>query len=143
METVFHEVPAPPGDYILDIDALRDQNLVVSRIRPKKKLRVADLSTKGLKQLGLQRTDLIDTPYTAYPFTREWAAWLHGATAANGLLWTSRQDDRAQAVAFFGDRVSEPAFNIELDRKPLCEDEYLDTLLELADDLGIERLFGL
>jgi hypothetical protein len=143
METVFHEVPAPPGDYILDIDTLRDQNLVVSRIRPKKRLAVADLSTKGLKRLGLQRTDLIDTPYTAYPLTREWAVWLHGATPASGLLWTSRQDDGAQAVALFGDRVPESAFAIELDRKPLCEDEHLDTMLELAEHLGIDRFFGL
>jgi hypothetical protein len=143
METVFHEVPAPPGDYILDIDALRDQNLVVSRIRPKNKLRVVDLSTKGLKRLGLQRTDLIDTPFTAYPLTREWAAWLHDQTAASGLLWTSRQDDGARAAALFGDRVPESAFTIEIDRRPLCEDEHLDAMLELAEHVGIDRFFGL
>lgn len=33
METVFHDVPTPPVGYILDIDRLRDQNLVVSRVR--------------------------------------------------------------------------------------------------------------
>src|SRR5882724_4125997 len=38
METVFHDVPAPPGGYILVIDALREQNLVVSRIGPKRRL---------------------------------------------------------------------------------------------------------
>ena len=75
METVFHDVPTPPGGYILDIDALREQHLVVSRIRPKRRLQAVDLSVKGLKRLGLHRTDLIDTPVTAYPRTREWAAW--------------------------------------------------------------------
>ncbi len=143
METVFHDVPTPPSGYILDIDRLRDQNLVVSRVRPRRRLQAVDLSTKGLKRLGLHRTDLIDTPVTAYSLTRTWMEWLHGATSAIGLLWTSRQDDAARAVALFGDRLSESAFKIEVDREPLCEDEYLDALLELAEHIGIERLFGL
>jgi len=143
METIFHDVPTPPGGYILDIERLREQNLVVSRIRPKRRLQAVDLSTKGLKRLGLNRTDLIDTPVTAYPLTRHWAEWLHGTTLATGLLWTSRQDDAARAIALFGDRLSESAFKVEVDREPLCEDEYLDALLELAEHIGIERLFGL
>jgi hypothetical protein len=143
METVFHDVPTPPGEYIFDIETLREQSLVVSRIRPKRRLQVVDLSTKGLKRLGLQRTDVIDTPVTAYPQTREWAEWLHGFEAAKGLLWTSRQDDGARAVALFGDRLPESAFRVEIDREPLCEDEHLDVLLELAEHIGIERFFGL
>ena len=93
MEIVFHDVPTPPGGYILDIETLREQNLVVSRIRPKRRLQTVDLSAKGLKRLGLHRSDLVDTPVTVYPRTREWAAWFHGATPSNGLLWTSRRDD--------------------------------------------------
>jgi RES domain len=143
METVFHDVPTPPGGYTLDIEELREQKLVVSRIRPKRRFQAVDLSTKGLKRLGLHRTDLIDTPVTAYPLTRDWAEWLHSATLATGLLWTSRQDDAARAVALFGDRLSDSAFKVEVDREPLCEDEYLDALLELAEHIGIERLFGL
>jgi hypothetical protein len=54
METVFHDVPTPPGGYILDIEDLREQDLVVSRVRPKRRLQAVDLSTKGLKRLGLQ-----------------------------------------------------------------------------------------
>ncbi len=88
---------------------------------------------KGLKRLGLHRTDIIDTPVTAYPLTRDRAEWLHGATRAAGLLWTSRQDDAARAVASFGDRLSASVLKIEVDREPLCEDEYLDALLELAE----------
>jgi RES domain len=143
METVFHDVPTPPGGYILDIEELREQNLVVSRVRPKRRLQAVDLSTKGLKRLGLHRANLIDTPVTAYAQTREWGEWLHSATRATGLLWTSRQDDAARALALFGDRLSESTFKIEVDREPLCEDEYLDALLELAEHIGIERLFGL
>jgi hypothetical protein len=143
METVFHDVPTPPGGYILDIEALREQNLVVSRIRPRRRLQAVDLSAKGLKRLGLHRTDLIDTAVTAYPRTREWAEWFHGATLAKGLLWTSRQDDTARAVVMFGDRLAESAFKVEVDREPLCQAEHLDALLELAEHIGIEQLFGL
>ena len=143
MEIVYHDGPTPPGGYILDVDSLREQNLVVSRIRPKRRLQTVDLSAKGLKRLGLHRTDLIDTPVTACPRTREWAAWFHTATSAKGLLWTSRQDDAARAVALFGDRLPESAFKIEVDREPLCQNEHLDVLLELAEHIGIEQLFGL
>lgn len=143
METVFHDVPTPPGGYILDIDTLREQNLVVSRIRPKRRLQTVDLSAKGLERLGLHRTDLVDIPVTAYPRTREWAAWFHAATAAKGLLWISRQDDTARAVVLFGDRLAESAFKVEVDCEPLCQDEHLDALLELAEHIGIEQLFGL
>ncbi len=125
------------------MDSLREQNLVVSRIRPKRRLQTVDHSAMGLQRLGLHRTDLIDTPVTAYPRTREWAAWFHTATPAKGLLWTSRQDDAARAVALFGDRLPESAFKIEVDREPLCQDEHLDILLELAEHMGIEQLFGL
>jgi hypothetical protein len=143
MEIVFHDVPTPPDGHILDIDTLREQNLAVSRIRPKRRLQTVDLSAKGLKRLGLHRTDLVDTPVTAYPRTRDWAAWFHAATPAKGLLWTSRQEDTARAVALFGDRLAESAFKVEVDREPLCEDEHLDALLDLAEHIGIEQIFGL
>jgi hypothetical protein len=80
-------------------------------------------------------------PVTAYPRTREWAAWFHTSTPAKGLLGTSRQDDAARAVALFGDRLPESAFKIGVDREPPCQDEHLDVLLELAEHIGIERLF--
>ena len=67
----------------------------------------------------------------------------HTATRAKGLLWTSRQDDAAGAVVLFGDRLLESAFKIEVDCEPLCQDEHLDVLLELAEHIGIEQLFDL
>src|ERR1700743_2340682 len=43
METVLHDIPTPPDEYILDIENLRDQGLVVSCIRPKRHLQAVDL----------------------------------------------------------------------------------------------------
>jgi hypothetical protein len=142
METVFHDVPTPPADYILDIEKLRQQGLVVSRFRPRRRLDVVDLSTKGLKRLGLHRTDLIDTPAAHYPATRAWAEWFHTNPEAKGLLWTSRQDDGARAMILFGDRVPESVLSVEVDREPLCENDHLDVLVEVAEHIGIDELFG-
>lgn len=143
METVFHDVPTPPADYILDIERLPELGLRVSIIRPKGELHVIDLSTKGLQRLGLQRTQLVDTPVTAYPAARRWAEWLHDAErGAQGLLWTSRKDDAAKAMMLFGDRVQEKEFVVELDREPVHESPYLEQLLTLAEHIGITRVIG-
>ena len=143
METILHDVPTPPGDYILDVERLRDAGMVVSCIRAKKSLAWVDLSTKGLKRMGLRRTDLIDTPVTEYASTRSWAERLHAGTTAQGLLWTSRQDDDAKAMVLFGDRIAESAFKIEIECEPACEGEHLDALLRIAEHIGVQRLIGL
>jgi hypothetical protein len=143
METVFHEVPTPPAEYILDIEKLREAQLVVSRIRPRRRLQLVDLSAKGLKRIGLRRTDLIDTPVDRYSGTRAWAEWFHEQTDAKGLLWTSRQDDDAKALVLFGDRVAESALRVEADREPVHDGDHLDALLAVAEHIGIERIHGL
>lgn len=143
METVFHDVPTPPAEYILDIGRLREAEIVVSRIRPERSLPLVDLSTKGLKRMGLERTDLIDTSVNLYPNTRAWAEWLHQHCKAKGLLWTSRQDDEAKALVLFGDRIAESAFHVEVDREPVHENQHRDALLALAERIGIKRIYGL
>ena len=52
------------------------------------------------------RPGMIDTEKDRYPATRAWAAALHAQCPdIQGLCWTSRQDDSAQAVMLFGDRI--------------------------------------
>jgi hypothetical protein len=143
METILHDVPAPPEGYILDVERLREADIRVSRVRCQRALTLVDLSSKGLKRIGLQRRDLNDTPVEDYPRTREWAGRLHAQTSAHGLLWISRQDDEAKALLLFGDRITEPAFRIEIDREPLYEGEHLDALLALAEHVGITQVIGL
>jgi hypothetical protein len=60
-----------------------------------------------------------------------------------GLLWIPRQDDEAKALVLFGDRITESAFGIEIDREPLYEGKHLDALLTLAEHLGITQVIGL
>jgi RES domain len=106
-------------------------------------LSLVDLSTKGLERIGLQRRDIIDTPVEEYERCREWAIPLHTRTPAQGLLWISRQDDSAQALVVFGDRVVESAFKVEIDRERIYEGENLDILLALAEHVGITQVIGL
>ena len=143
METVLHDVPAPPTDYILDIERLRDADIRISRVRCKRALSLVKLPSKGLKRIGLQRRDIIDTSVEEYARCREWAIRLHAQTSAHGLLWTSRQDDEAKALVVFGDLIAESAFTVEIDRDRVYEGEHLDVLLELAEHVGISQVMGL
>lgn len=143
METVLHDIPTPPTNYIYDIERLRDADIRISRIRCRRALSLVDLSSKGLKRIGLHRRDIIDTPVEEYARCREWAVRLHTQTSAHGLLWTSRQDDSAKALVVFGDRIAESAFRVEIDRDRVYEGEHLDALLELAEHVGINQVIGL
>lgn len=142
METVLHDVPTPPASYTLDLDTLRDQELVISRIRPRRSVKLVDLSSKGMKRLGLTRADLIDTPATSYKETRRRAEHFHAQTVAKGLVWTSKQDDEASALLFFGDRIGEDAFKVEIDREPLWLAPHLDAVVALAERIGIDEIYG-
>ena len=105
METVFHDVPFHAGFKILS-KASHVDGQVSSAIRSPRPLRLIDLTSIALKKLGIRRGDLIDTEAFEYPITRQWAARLYADHSdAEGLLWTSRQDDRAQAVVLFEPRL--------------------------------------
>jgi hypothetical protein len=66
-----------------------------------------DLSTVGLRRLGLRRNQLIDTETTQYAVTRRWAETLYAQYPdIHGLQWVSRQDDRALAIVLFEPRIA-------------------------------------
>ncbi|AXC13984.1 hypothetical protein ACPOL_4716 [Acidisarcina polymorpha] len=110
METVFHDVPFHAGFKTLSKVSHVDGQ-VSSAIRSPRHLRLIDLTSIALKKLGVRRCDLIDTEAAEYPITRKWAARFYGDHSnADGLLWTSRQDDRAQAVVLFEPRLKGLSF---------------------------------
>jgi hypothetical protein len=93
---------------------------VYSSIRLPRDLKLIDLSTIALRRLGIPRSDLIDTDASEYSRTRQWALALHDSTpAAEGLIWTSRQDDGAQAIVLFGDRLGGLTLGIVTVAQPL------------------------
>jgi len=105
METIFHDVPFMAG--FKPFSKLKMDGKVHSVLLPTGDLRLIDLSTVALHKLGIKRTQLIDTTKAHYPATRRWAQVLYTQfPAAQGLRWTSRQDDQAHAVMLFGTRIS-------------------------------------
>ncbi len=112
METVFHDVPLAAGPK-LHSKAKRVVGRSRSTLRLRSDLLLIGLSTISLHKLGITRSELIDTDASLYPETRSCAGVLYQQNpTAQGLKWTSRQDDTATALILFGDRC--PAMILEV-----------------------------
>lgn len=137
METVFHNVPYKPGFKWTSLSILDGQ--VCSALTLKRNLHLIDLSTIALHKLGIKRTQLIDTTEVHYPRTRRWAQAFHEQfPKAQGLRWTSRQDDHAHAVLLFGNRIKPSDLSAVADPTPLIADgEAILPVLDLASRLGV------
>ncbi len=138
-ESVFHDVPvgAPNPRVLYTEFAAR----LLSPLVTTSELRLIDLTSEGLRRLGVRRTDLIESTSDQYPSTREWAQALHETDAkAAGLFWVARQHDTSRAVLLFGDRLPAAAI-VEDDSAegpmPLGLGRGLDLVERLADRAGI------
>jgi hypothetical protein len=136
METVLHDVPSPSAGFILTLDP-RTEPRRAAHLRTAVPLRLADFTTLGLRRLGLHRSDVIDSDKTGYPATRQLAEWLYArCPGLQGIWWTSRQDDRAQAMVLFETRLPpSPLTPIAVDRR-FDEGIHLAALTGLLDRLG-------
>ena len=137
METVFHDVPFKPG--FKPISKSKMVSKVHTVLVPNSDLRLIDLSTIALRKLGIMRAHLIDTTKAHYPETRRWAEVLYTQYPdAQGLHWTSRQDDHAQAVVLFGSRVNSSHLIISGQSTPLLvEGDATAPTIDLAIRLGV------
>ena len=117
METVFHDVPFARGPK-LHSKAKHIFGKVRSTLRLTRDVRLIDLRAIPLRKLGISPSDLIVTDSSHYSETRSWASALYRqCEQAEGLLWTSRQDDSATAIMLFGDRL--PSSSLEIVAAPL------------------------
>ena len=139
METVFHDVP-----YAAVPKMLSKAKHVAGRSHSSLKFRVdltlVDLSTICLRRLGISRSQLIDTDGSHYDESREWALALHEQyPGAQGLKWTSRQDDTALALVLFGDRIDGSAFELTGGPVSLLQPDgsACYQVLDLATRLGV------
>ncbi|CAN7620188.1 RES family NAD+ phosphorylase [Pararhizobium sp. LjRoot238] len=142
METVFHDVPFAAGLKTYDRQKLTGQ--VYSQVAPQRDFALADLRSTTLRKLGIQRNQLIDTEKDRYPDTRVWAEAIHAQCPdIEGLCWISRQDDRAQALVLFGDRVSAKDLVAQDDPIDILSDlDAYSVLLGLADRIGMNIVDG-
>ena len=142
METVFHDVPFAPGFKSYDKAKLEDQ--MHSPLTPGADLVLADLRSKALRKLGVERKQLIDTEKDRYPATRQWAEAIYAQyPGVQGLCWTSRQDDSAQAVMLFGDRIAPDVLRQTAPSRSLLKDvDAYDDVLNLAEQIGVNIVPG-
>lgn len=87
------------------------ENQVMAGVSPVRDLQVAQFFGLGLTKLGVEATQLTDTPIDNYPRIRRWAAAAHGL-GLDGIAWMSRRDNSAQAYMLFGDRVAETDLDV-------------------------------
>lgn len=139
METVFHDVPFAPGLKTVSKKAnVYDQ--MRSSLRATRDLRLIDLRSIALRRLGLTRRELIDTEATHYAVTRSYALQLYEQLpTAEGMIWTSRQDDQSQALILFETRLDR--FVLEQlgysESLILADGSASSDVLTLADRLGV------
>lgn len=143
METIFHDIPFAPGLKTFDKGKLAGQ--VHSQVMPGADLVLADFRSKALRKLGVARNQIIDTEKDQYPVTRQWAAAVHRQCPdVQGICWTSRQDDSAQALIIFGDRVRQDVLQRAGAARHLVSDlKAYGEVLALAEQIGVDVVLGL
>jgi hypothetical protein len=137
METIFHDIPFKVG--FKPFSKLKMDGKVHSVLLPSADLHLIDLSTVALHKLGVKRAQLIDTTKAYYPATRRWAQALYSQfPTAQGLRWTSRQDDQAHALMLFGTRLSAPDLRSDSSYESLLiEGHAHPEVIDLATRIGV------
>jgi len=110
MESVLHEIPlSPPG--VFDVSELQFYHL--AQVALSEPLEFVSFHTPYLPQLGLTRTELIDSLPACYPETRPWAeAAYQQQSTAQAIGYGSRRDDAARCLMLFGQRLVNPPLTI-------------------------------
>ncbi|WP_323601011.1 RES family NAD+ phosphorylase [Pseudomonas putida] len=140
METIFRDLAFLPAPRHIDMS--RFDGHQHSQVKVEKPLKLVDLTSKSLTALGLMRRDLIDTDGSRYGYTQKWAEAIHArAPDAQGLVWVSRQDDTAQVIVLFGDRVEPNSLKLLGQSVALQEDSTWDSLLDLLEILDADASF--
>jgi hypothetical protein len=137
MESVFRDVPYRSG--LKHVDAKRLDGKLCSTLLFQADFNLLDLSKVALRGLGIPPRQLIDTTKAHFPATRGWAEQVYAANPnVQGLLWSSRQDDRALAVVLFGTRVkASDLFDGKSTRPLMTNGVPAEFVLELATDLKV------
>ncbi|WP_189349642.1 RES family NAD+ phosphorylase [Zhihengliuella salsuginis] len=96
-ETILHDLP--PEEAKLYPSAFNGR--VLSRLHPARGLRLASLTSEGLRRLRTRASDVTNTSPREYGATVKWAeaAFLAGY---DGLAWVSDKHNESYAYVFFG-----------------------------------------
>jgi hypothetical protein len=136
METVLNDAPAPSAGFILTLDPSTEPRRL-AQLRTAGPLQLADLSTVGLHRMGLTRSDVVDSDKQHCAVTRQLASWVYAQCPnVKGLIWTSRQDDSAQAVVLFAPRLPSGALGVVCQDQEFTNGPHHAALIELLARLG-------
>ena len=142
METVLHDAPWPSDGYILTLPPREQELRRMSCLVNVKPLLLADFSALGLRRLGIKKARVIEADKTHYPYSRTIAQWLYAnRTDLQGILWSSRQDDRGQTCVLFEPRLRSATLHVWQEGENIGEAHILDELVELLDVLGAGLIF--
>lgn len=136
-ETVFHDVPIRG---IKTVPHAKLLHRIVVALVPGRDLTLVDLTSDGLRRLGLAREELIASGPRSYPATAAWARALHAhSETIDGLLWVSRQRDTSLALLLYGDRVEVDDVTVSAGDLPLAlsAGRGLDAVSAAASRAGI------
>jgi len=132
METVWHDALTPSEGFHLVLNESTETRRVGS-LKSSMPLRLVDLTTLGLRRLGLARSD----DPSSYPITRQLAVWLYeNKPQAQGICWTSRQFDEGKAVVLFEPRMGSAKLVPETKDEIFTDGLHLDAVFTLAERLG-------
>lgn len=117
------------------------ESIVLSVLAAKRNLQLIDLRGHGLRRIGLQRNQLLETEADSYLCTATWAQALHRCNnAADGLIWVSRQFDTASVMVLFGDRLSSNELEVLRESISLYRGSGFDDVQQAAEEAGIAIL---
>jgi len=124
LESVFHDVPHVPDP---EFPTSKLKEFVLSRFSLQWPLFVLDLINSQLRQVALPRrkkcsleeSEIIHSPPSAYPITREWAKhFFLSLPRLQGLAWRPRLGGEGTSYVFFGERLL-PSMDLDLDGPPI------------------------
>lgn len=141
METVFHEIPVPSSGSLLVERNIAERKWARTRFSSKEALRLVDLTTVGLRRIGLARSEVIDTTSAKYPLTQGLARYLHEQFPdAHGIRWVSRLYDEGTCIVLYEDRIKRGMLVPSSATTDVLEGETLTQLLDLVDHLGMRYI---
>lgn len=104
-ETIFHDID--PDAPFKSVPWTTIEKLSYSTIEFGRDVQLCKMFSADLMRWNCARTQLIDTPPSAYPQTRCWSAAIHESEGAvDGMVWTSRKFDEEKAMMLFGTRLT-------------------------------------
>ncbi|MET0962036.1 MAG: RES family NAD+ phosphorylase [Noviherbaspirillum sp.] len=104
-EVVLHDVPMPSAGHVHDWERDKASDLHLGEIAIPR-LKLIDLTSTGLRRIGLYVHDLFGTESVDYPRTRDWGLYIwQNHKDAQGLYWMSVREKGCPVVMLFGDRL--------------------------------------